>query len=344
MFSKFFFSVLISLFSQAVFGIENYVTQPTTPYPPGCVSNVPFDTAGTPSLGRVVFGTDLVSLTAWPDNGNKATVEMFIYRRGCNEPGRSVLMVSMQLIAGGDAYFLPRFFANINGTRYPLRLVNEPNSFEQKMGGALRGSGFTEFILDGVAESDIASTQNIISPTQYNAAFELIIQDGFDDSIEFVVQVKAFGTFPKPSKFPINGRLSGAWAVAGIPDQGFVISFDEFVDATGVTNLVVFSWYTYGLDGSMLWLFANSFHDLATNSVDLLLQVLSGGEFMGAMPVTRTDVGTAKLIAISCNELILEYNLETLGLGSGTVTLVRLFSVETAGYACRDQEARIEAL
>jgi len=227
--------------------------------------------------------------------------------------------------------------------RYPLRVVNEPNSFEQEHGGTIKGPGFREFIMDGVAESKIATTENILSMEQYNGAFTLIIQDGFDSTIEFELPIKEYTGFQTPRKFPINGRLSGNWIVEGVPDQGFLISFNEFIDDDGIKNLAFLSWYTYNTDGSLLWLTAAAFHDVAVSSVDLPLDLVTNGEFLGDKTADREVVGSATLTAESCNEMTFEYDLEALGLGSDTVTLKRIFALETAGYACRDQTARLDS-
>lgn len=334
---------LLLIFSHTAIGIENFITHATTLYPPACVSTAPLEEVFTPSGTKVQFLDQLVKFTAFPDTNNKADVEVKILRRGCIDPERSVISLSANIIAGGDAYFLPRLFAEVGGIRYPIRLADEPNSFEQDHGGAIKDRGLKEFIFDGVAESKIATTENILSIAQYNGAFTLIIQDGFDPSIEFELPISAYTGVQKPRKFPINGRLSGNWVVEGASDQGFLISFNEFIDADGVQNMVFLSWYTYNTDGSLLWLTAAAFHAVAASSVDLELELVTNGEFLGNKAVDREVVGSATLTAESCNEITLEFNLEGLGLGSDTVTLTRIFALETAGYACRDQTARLDA-
>jgi len=336
---------LMLFFSQTALGIENFITQATTLYPPACVSTAPLELVFTPSDTRDIFLGQMGKYTSFPDTQNQQNVEVFVYRRGCKDPDRSVIFLSTNLIAGpNSAFFLPRVFAKIGATRYSLRLVNEPNSFEQEQGGTIKGVGLREYILDGVAESKIASAENIISIAQYNGAFTLIIQDGFDPSLELEVPIDAYTGFQKPRKFPLNGRLSGNWVVQDVPDQGFVIAFNEVINASGVQNQVFLSWYTYNTDGSTLWLTAGAFNDLAADSVTLQLELVSNGTFLGSTIADRSVVGSATLTAISCNEMTLTYNLDNLGLGSGTVTLTRIFSVEIAGYACRDQTARLDAL
>jgi len=54
-------------------------------------------------------------------------------------------------------------------------------------------------------------------------------------------------------------------------------------------------------------------------------------------------VGNMTIKGNNCNDLTLQYNLEEIGLGTGSQHLNRLFSLETAGYVCRDLEARMEA-
>lgn len=335
---------LLLFFSQTTLAIENFITQATTLYPPACVSTASHDEVFTPSNTRITFLDQLVKFTGFPDTKDTPEVEVSVFRRGCKDPDRAVMFITTNLIGGADAFFVPRLFAEIGGTRYPLRLANEPNSFEQKQGGMIRGSGFDQFIMDGVAESEIASTANIISIAQYNGAFTLIIQDGFDESLEYELEVTAYTGFQKPRKFPINGRLSGNWVVKDVPDQGFVIAFNEFINADGVQNMMFLSWYTYNTDGSTLWLTSGTFHDIAADSVDVELELVTNGEFLGSKVAERRVVGNATLTAESCNELTLDFNLEELGLGMGSVTLNRIFSLETAGYACRDQTARLDAL
>ena len=345
MLNKLSLAILMLFFSQAAVGIENFVTHATTLYPPACVSTAPLEQVFTPSDSRDVFLARLIRLTSFPDTNEQEDVEVFVYRRGCKDPDRSVIFLSTNLIAvSGSAFFMPRLFAKIGATRYPLRLANEPNSFEQHQGGTIKSLGFREYILDGVAESKIATTDNIISIAQYNSAFTLIIQDGFDASIELEVPVDLYTGFQRPRKFPLNGRLAGNWIVQDVPDQGFVIAFNEFINADGVQNMLFLSWYTYNTDGSTLWLTAGAFHDIAADSVDLELELVTNGEFLGRKIADRSIVGSATLTAESCNELTLTFILDELGLGSGTVTLNRIFSLETAGYACRDQTARIDAL
>jgi hypothetical protein len=343
MFKNYYLVVLAILISPTALALENFVTQASTLYPPACLSTGAIEEVNTPSVSKITFASQLVNFTAYPDTDLNASVEIEIVRRGCKDPERSVILVSMSLINGGSKFFLPRFFAKIDGEKYPLRLANEPNSFEQDYSGALQGTGRVQFVLDGPAESKIANTDNLISIAQYNGAFTLVLQDGFDETLEYEVPAAAYTGFQRPLNFPINGRMTGNWVSAGAADQGFLISFNEFIDGNGVQNMIFLSWYTFNVDGTTLWLVANEFHDIATSSVDLNIQLVTDGAFLGDKQVQRTDVGSATLTAESCGEMTFEYDLEALGLGTGTITLTRIFSLEIAGYACRDQTARLDA-
>jgi hypothetical protein len=63
------------------------------------------------------------------------------------------------------------------------------------------------------------------------------------------------------------------------------------------------------------------------------------GNGSGADP--RVIAGEIHLRARSCDALELDYELAALELGSGSLQLQRLFALETAGYPCRDYEARL---
>jgi hypothetical protein len=54
-------------------------------------------------------------------------------------------------------------------------------------------------------------------------------------------------------------------------------------------------------------------------------------------------VGSVIITANDCNDLSFHYELDDINLGSGDEKLQRRFSLETAGYVCRDLDARIEA-
>jgi hypothetical protein len=70
---------------------------------------------------------------------------------------------------------------------------------------------------------------------------------------------------------------------------------------------------------------------------------VQGGEFMGDKPASREAAGTVRLTANSCNDITFEFDYAQLGMGSGSHRLERLYSLEIAGYDCRDYQARVAA-
>jgi len=104
------------------------------------------------------------------------------------------------------------------------------------------------------------------------------------------------------------------------------------------------SWYTFDQNGNLLWLTGNSRYELGESSVEFPIVLVQDGTFMGTEPAQRSEAGTGRIKAFGCNQLVLSYDLNAIGLGDGALGLQRMFSMETAGYACRDAQARIEAL
>jgi hypothetical protein len=137
----------------------------------------------------------------------------------------------------------------------------------------------------------------------------------------------------------LTGRLSGTWLASGTLDQGFVLAFEELLNST--TSLLFLSWYTFDGNGKLLWLTGAGFYEWGDTEVSLNIDLVENGEFMGSKVADRTVVGTAKVVAINCNDLRLTYNLNQLGLGSATKSLVRIVSAETQGYVCSDAMTRI---
>jgi hypothetical protein len=141
---------------------------------------------------------------------------------------------------------------------------------------------------------------------------------------------------------PLNGRLGGTWVVPGLPHQGFEIGLEDLVLPS--TPHVFLTWYTFDLDGDQLWLAGNSTFQVGDSAVSFEVLHVSGGTFMGTTEPQRTVAGTVTLRARGCNDLTIEYDLSPIGLGQGAHGLRRVASLEPQGYACRDTQARLEAL
>lgn len=321
---------------------DNFVTSPTVPYPPGCVSS---DNSGlpTPTSSRQVYADDLITLTD-AGGGSDATVNVQVYRRGCIEDGRSLLYIEFESVILNREVAVPQIYLLRGETRIPMRLTPEANTFEVDQTGLILPNGSFLYLVDGPAETDVTDGTPVLTPEEYSGALTMVIQDVLDESKEYSIRMPAWLETIKPLRYPLNGRLSGAWVSAGAERQGFLIAFNEFVTEEGARPQVFFSWYTYDAEGQPLWLTAGAFHELGDSSITLPLVLLTGGEFLGDATPAETAVGDAILTARSCGELTLDYDLDSIGLGQGSLTLVRSFAVETAGYACRDVQARLEEL
>ncbi len=156
--------------------------------------------------------------------------------------------------------------------------------------------------------------------------------------------------FSANASMPLSGRLSGTWVDEGASDQGFVLAISEMVpDAIPEPSelldsrlLMFLSWYTFDADGNMLWLTGNAEFQMGATAVTVPIVRVTNGEFMGSKAADREVVGSATITAVNCNDLAFEYTLDAIGMGSGIGHLQRIYSLETAGYTCRDLEARME--
>jgi hypothetical protein len=107
--------------------------------------------------------------------------------------------------------------------------------------------------------------------------------------------------------------------------------------------VIFFSQYTFDAESRPLWLVGNAEFEPGTSEVTIPIVKVTNGEFRGSKRAEREIVGSVTLTANSCNDLSFEYDYSSLGLGTGTRRLQRLYSLETAGYDCRDYEARVAA-
>ncbi len=78
-----------------------------------------------------------------------------------------------------------------------------------------------------------------------------------------------------------------------------------------------------------------------TTTVTIPIVRVTNGEFRGSKAADREVAGSVTITGNNCNDLTLEYTLNDIGLGAGTKRLQRIYSLETAGYTCRDLEARM---
>jgi len=335
---------------------ENFIENPVSPYPAGCVT--------IPDSQTFIYGDnvervydDQLTLTDAEDLSSELPVNVHVYRVACADPNRSVIWIEFEIPDSLDPantfYLTPEVQAFIGDQSVPMRLTGEPNTwgsatepdgFAHVIGGMQEFSNGAQltwlYVLDNLSLYSTRSDPNVfLSAAQYNDSFELDIL-----SLNSTWTIEIPSTFdsvsPNP-RIPLSGRLSGNWVVDGVPDQGFVIAISELTNS--LDPLMFLSWYTYDNDGKLLWLTGNAQFEIGDTRITIPIELVTNGEFLGSKVADRNVVGSVIITANDCNDLSFHYELSDLNLGSGDERLQRRFSLETAGYVCRDLDARIEA-
>lgn len=364
--------MVISLFwllfcSTNVQAWSNFVENPYTPYPPGCVT--------LPDLQAALYGDHAVKVfegqieqfnAAVPESGTMIAIDLSVYRVACADHNRSIVMVELSIPAWlrsmGASIWVPGvsvYHGEDSSSYVDMRLNREPNSwddgrypgFNEILGGRdddmMDGNdGPWLFVLDNYSSENLQSS--VMSPKDYNDDLVIAFPGGMNPYLVTVPSTDSL--FSASASMPLSGRLSGTWIDEGASDQGFVLTVSEMVpniipEPSGLLEsplLMFFSWYTFDVDGSMLWLAGNAEFQIGATSVTVPLVRVTNGEFMGSKAAEREVVGSAIITGVNCNDLAFDYTLNDLGLGSGTSHLQRIYSLETAGFACRDLEARME--
>jgi len=327
-------AVFVLVYSGLASAGENFYSNGLAPYPPGCVTYMPL-------MGLYPGGTDVMIDGPVPLDtllvNEAASGRIIVKRKSCSEPNRSVIIVEWQIVDNNDGVvdlaLIPNMYARIGDRDKPLRVTEEPNSFLDSGMGEFLSEGTTKtYILDGGPDSDP------ITGDEYNSAFTLIIENFLGKS-RYNAHLRALNTDTQPSYIPLNGRLSGIWVVDGAKDQGFVISFSEFLDDKN-TGLIFFSWYTFDADGNNVWLVGNARYNNGDSEVTFNVQLVTDGQFLGDKTATRIPAGSIRIKARHCTLLELHYDLRDINLGQGTKGVVRLLNLETAGYTCMDPSTK----
>ena len=356
--------------------VDPYFVDPAlAPYPPGCVTLLDRqaalygDNAAPFWSGRL----KLDRLYPTPGGPGVAELETTLYRVGCAEPDRSVIVVELRFPVAWDELFLSHFWLPTfvamgpDGTPIPFDLKLEPNTWGQsaeqlsltKRAIGDYSSGFWEawgytwrYFLDMAP----AGAGRPLMAEFYNEAFELRMVSNDSIRHDFSIPVPATrDLLGRNPTLPLNGRLTGIWTEPGAVDQGFLLSFSDVVPPAGTASASTWepelhaflSWYTFDTEGRQIWFAGNARFQPGASEVAMPLVEMVYGEFL-AEPSNesqgadaRRSAGQVRLRARSCNELELEYELTDPRLGAGTLPLRRLFALETAGYPCRDYAARL---
>jgi len=326
--------------SASTWAFESYYTHWWTPYPPSCVFTLTLprgvDTQGEGQL----LVSETISLGASDNRLPDVPIEIEVLRRSCIEENRSALFMIFRN-PNGSPYKAPKLSARIGDVSYQLRLSREPNTrFEDYASKTLNDT--VGFIIDG---ADFSVIENAISADQYNGAFQLVVEDRGEAGNVYQYDLPANNPDLKPKRKLLTGRMSGLWSAEGSTDQGFQLSIQELWTSGSPQPHVFLSWYTYDKNGDLLWLTGTGIVGvMGDKGVILNMQLVTNGEFLGGKRADRQTLHEAYLFVENCNRMGFNYNLEELGLGQGRIFLKRLFSLETAGYSCRDTQSRLETI
>lgn len=329
---------------------ENFLNNPTTPYPPGCATNTETMDVIPGRETQITAGT--IQFASFSNTVNMASagfvdVEMTLLRRGCAEPDRSLLTVQLRVVDNNDSVTefiaLPAFEADRFGVLHDLRGVLEPNTWSAHATGTWLAEGQSiRLFLDGpdLFDPDI-DLLRVLSPEEYNGDWELLITDPVSSN-SYRVDVPEYRNQLQADRYALNGRLSGIWWVPDTPDQGIFLGFHE--RANDPSGVVFLSWNTFGPNGENLWFSGSGNYQIGDQQVMFPIVWVEAGEFMGPKPAIRTPAGTVTLTANSCNDLTMTYQMAYPGLDNGIRQLVRPFALETQGFTCRDRAAREDSL
>jgi len=116
-----------------------------------------------------------------------------------------------------------------------------------------------------------------------------------------------------------------------------------FTGVPALPRVIFLTKYTFDARGNMLWLTGTAEFEPGASQVTIPVEKVSNGEFRGSQRADREIVGSVTITSNNCNHLGFEFDYSGLGLGQGVRRLQRIFSLETAGYDCRDYEARVAA-
>jgi hypothetical protein len=354
---------------------SNFVSNPYLPYPPGCARVSTSDAQGGPQAQAAKFFDDEIEMLN-DLTGEQIPVKLEAYRSPCTEPNRSLIWLTFSLpeshagksvqlelpyaVAETAVYYrrgmnlvtepggwgfggrVDRERTYLVSNAYPVVGIYAPPDVERKW----------VFLLDnGPATDESYSEEPGLSASEYNAAFKLILRYPPYDFFTINVPATSEVLTATPPRLPLSGRQSGIWVIEGAADQGFQLAISEPVGMDQDGNprhddlplVIFFSQYTFDTESRPLWLVGNAEFEPGASEVTIPIVKVTNGEFRGSKRAEREIVGSVTLTSNSCNDVRFDFDYSSIGLGTGSRRLQRLFSLETAGYDCRDYEARTAA-
>ena len=303
------------------------------------------------------------------------------YRAPCSEPNRSLIWLEFTLSSSyaEEEIEIPLPWVSAKTSapweKYP-KLTAEPNTWissgfdgarevryllsraqgMDRTEGSPAGNRRWVFLLDNQSPlNEWWNPGELMTPASYNDAFKLTVHLGYDADGELTQSFWVPATrdlLPGPAPvMPLSGRLSGNWVISGATDQGLMLAISELIQAdlpevAGAEErpLIAFiAHYTFDAAGNPLWLTGAAEFRAGAQEVTIPIELVRNGEFRGGREADRETIGSVTLKSGSCDNLGFEFDYSGLGLGGGDLRLRRLLSLETAGFECRDLEARVTA-
>lgn len=349
------------------------ITNPHLPYPPGCAWIPDPPDYGLERLGVKFYDQEIQFYSA--QLGDKTPLRLRAFRAPCSEPNRSLIWLEFILAAQYGNTDLEIQLPTVVGEVAPhhrkgMSLAVEPNGWGSggwvdREGrillsrqqattwyyGRPPGERRWVFLLDNGPPFPEEYFENGLTPTEYNSAFKLVLR--YNPYDFFSIDIPATRDLLPATRppMPLSGRLSGNWVIAGTADQGVLLSVSELIPRAvflapfrDVRRMVMFlAHYTFDESGNMLWLTGAAEFDPGATEITIPIELVTNGEFRSTKRAEREVIGSVTLRSRSCNDLGFEYDYSGIGLGSERRQLQRLFSMETAGYNCRDYEDRLAA-
>ena len=258
--------------------------------------------------------TEPVTVTVWrvACSNNQTAVLVEIDRSAANE-GNATLYPTFPLVA----------ITQNNSTLFPVRTVNDPNTFYANtlVNTALYSSDI--YVLENYYNSNVQQID-------YTKAFTLTL----DNTISFNLpdyDRTQYGAGSSP--LPISGYLSTNWYNPLESGEGMLTQIYDSGDQA--TRFFTAAWYTFDKVGLPFWLYAQGTIDIGANAANnVQVFYATNGKFAGSGNATFTQWGTASFSFPDCNTMTFTYNGQTDAQtngpgGSGTRTWSRLANINS---------------
>lgn len=310
---------------------------PFRAYPPSCLGDgLPFRTFPQ-SNGDPAPQQQQLTLPGDPGQclggGNNAEcihtepVTVTVWRVACSNNQTAVLMEIDRTAANEQGTLYPTFplvaITQDNSTLFPVRTVNDPNTFYANtlVNTALYFSDI--FVLENYFSD---STQQI----DYTKAFTLTLDNTISFDFPDYDRTK-YGAGSAP--LPISGYLSTNWYNPLESGEGMLTQIYDGGDQA--TRFFTAAWYTFDPFGLPFWLYAQGTIDIGARAANnVAVYYATNGKFAGSGNATFTQWGTASFSFPDCNTMTFTYNGQTDAQtngpsGSGTRTWSRLANINS---------------